>query len=469
MNDRVVNIRIGDLVELVTKGTTPSRGKGFSERGVNYIKSECIGYDGTIDTSKFVFIDEETHSKLLRSQLREGDILFSMAGAFLGKNAVVKNNMIPANTNQALAIIRVKRELADPYFVAYSLRTKYMIRYINSMSAQSAQPNINFQEIRSLQIRLPELQEQKAIAHILGTLDHKIELNRKMNETLEAMAQALFKSWFVDFDPVLDKVLAASNPIPEALQAKADKRKAVHKNGQYKPLPKDIQDLFPAAFEYNDELGKWIPEGWEGTNLNNNLDTISKTYDFKEVSKVVFLNTGDICNGSFLHSNYSITETLPGQAKKSIETGDILYSEIRPKNKRFAFVNFDAKNYVVSTKLMVLRPKSNVDPLFFYQILKSEKTISILQHLAETRSGTFPQITFTTLEKIKYCFPNNDSLVNKYCSYLRLIYQKNVSLNTNTDDLIKARDLLLSQLISGKTRLPKSFTKTFETKAAAAS
>lgn len=82
-------------------------------------------------------------------------------------------------------------------------------------------------------------------------------------------------------------------------------------------------------------------------------DNISRPYKFKGKDKVIFINTGDVLEGKFLHSNYSKVKDLPGQAKKAIEYGDILYSEIRPGNRRFAFVDFDAKDYVVSTKFMV--------------------------------------------------------------------------------------------------------------------
>ena len=120
-----------------------------------------------------------------------------------------------------------------------------------------------------MEIFLPPLETQKAIAHILGSLDDKIELNRQMNATLEAIAQALFKSWFVDFDPVIDNALAAGNPIPEPLQARAEARKAL--GDKRKPLPEAIQQQFPSAFEYSDELG-WIPEGWRVNKLNSLLD-----------------------------------------------------------------------------------------------------------------------------------------------------------------------------------------------------
>jgi type I restriction enzyme, S subunit len=98
--------RLGELTEKITKGTTPTTiGHPFIENGINFIKAESILMDGSIDPSKFVFIDSKTHSKLKRSQIEENDLLFSMAGMVLGKTAVVKKEFLPANTNQALAII----------------------------------------------------------------------------------------------------------------------------------------------------------------------------------------------------------------------------------------------------------------------------------------------------------------------------------------------------------------------------
>jgi type I restriction enzyme, S subunit len=190
---------LGELTELVTKGTTPSNlGEGFTEFGVNFIKSEAVGYNGKINKSKFVFISHEMHEKLRRSQLKENDILFSMAGVFLGKNALVTQEILPANTNQALAIIRLDQDKALPKFIHYFLRQQSMIELINNMSGQSAQPTINFQEIKSIEIGLPNLPEQKAIAAVLSSRDDKIDLLHRQNATLEAMAETLFRQWFVE-------------------------------------------------------------------------------------------------------------------------------------------------------------------------------------------------------------------------------------------------------------------------------
>lgn len=126
-------------------------------------------------------------------------------------------------------------------------------------------------------------------------------------------------------------------------------------------------------------------------------DTISETCKRTD-NMVVLINTSDVLEGEVLNHTPVPNENLKGQFKKTFQRNDILYSEIRPANKRFAFIDFeDTSRYIASTKLMVLRPRKDVVlPLFLYAILKSRDVIEELQHLAETRSGTFPQITFSS-------------------------------------------------------------------------
>lgn len=147
-------------------------------------------------------------------------------------------------------------ELADTTFICYALQIANIESYISG----STRPKITQADMKKIPIFCPPLPEQKAIAHILGTLDDKIELNRQTNQTLEAMAQALFQSWFVDFDPVIDKALAAGNEIPEAFQAKAAARQAM--GDQRLALPEEVTALFPDSFVFTEEMG-WVPEGWE--------------------------------------------------------------------------------------------------------------------------------------------------------------------------------------------------------------
>ncbi len=137
--------------------------------------------------------------------------------------------------------------------------------------------------------------------------------------------------------------------------------------------------------------------------LKQILCSISETCNFSQHPNVIFLNTGDIFDGKILHNNYSESKFLPGQAKKTIKNQDILFSEIRPANKRFALVCVeDPQNYVVSTKLMVLRCyNSNYSVDYVYSFLTQPSLLSKLQTLAESRSGTFPQITFSEIANLE--------------------------------------------------------------------
>jgi type I restriction enzyme S subunit len=133
---------------------------------------------------------------------------------------------------------------------------------------------------------------------------------------------------------------------------------------------------------------------------------VSETFQFTD-KKVIFLNTSDIEWGKFLHSNYSTPKTLPGQAKKRIKKNDILFSEIRPANGRFALVTMDdTADYVVSTKLLVLRVKENIFPEWAYIMITAPDMLRQLQTIAESRSGTFPQITFDTIKNIEINLPD---------------------------------------------------------------
>jgi type I restriction enzyme S subunit len=195
-------ISLSEVCSLITKGTTPTaQDGGFQKTGINYIKSESLSYSGSIDRSAFFFISASTHDKLRRSQIQDRDILYSIAGANLGKCGIVSEDILPANTNQAVAIIRVDRRRVSPEFVSYVLRNKAFVQMVLGGVAQSAQPNVNLADIGRFKIPAWPLPYQQAVASVLGALDDKININRLMNETLECIGRAIFKDWFVDFGP----------------------------------------------------------------------------------------------------------------------------------------------------------------------------------------------------------------------------------------------------------------------------
>ena len=180
---------------------------------------------------------------------------------------------------------------------------------------------------------------------------------------------------------------------------------------------------------------------WTECIIGDLCETISETYKGDD-EKVVLINTSDVLEGKVLNHRPVQNKNLKGQFKKTFKRNDILYSEIRPANKRFAFIDFDAtSNYIASTKLMVLRHNDKVLPEYLFAILKSNYMLAELQHLAETRSGTFPQITFSSeLAPIKVRLPDKTTQ-KQIVSILSSIEQKisvNCDINNNLEQQAKA-------------------------------
>ena len=165
--------------------------------------------------------------------------------------------------------------------------------------------------------------------------------------------------------------------------------------------------------------------------LGEFIDSISDTTPILK-EKVILINTSDVENGETLNHKYVENKNLKGQFKKRFKKVDILYSEIRPKNKRFAYIDFDSKDYIASTKLMVLRNNGNIDNDFLFQILKSDTVIDYLQMIAESRSGTFPQITFNELSNVEIYIPDIE-IQKKISKFLQKI-DKKIKLNNQIND-----------------------------------
>ncbi|HHL5088539.1 TPA: restriction endonuclease subunit S, partial [Escherichia coli] len=155
------------------------------------------------------------------------------------------------------AIIGTAKNENESHFWFYLLKKIDL----NNYSTGSGQPLINQTIINTISVTIPKLSEKRvSIGHFLRHFDQKINLSLNINQSLEQMSQTLFKSWFVDFDPVIDNALDAGNPIPEALQSRAELRQKVRSSADFKPLPVEIRSLFPSEFEET-ELG-WVPKGW---------------------------------------------------------------------------------------------------------------------------------------------------------------------------------------------------------------
>ncbi len=387
--------KLGELTEIVTKGTTPSTlGEGFTEYGVNFIKSEAVGYDGRIDRSTFVFISPEMHEKLKRSQLKENDILFSMAGVFLGKNAMVLDDMLPANTNQALAIIRINQKKALPKFIHYFFRNPCTIEFVNNISGQSAQPNINFQEIKSIEINLPEIPEQKAIAAVLSSLDDKIDLLHRQNKTLESMAETLFRHWFIE--------------------------------------------------EAQDDWGEYSVSDFADHFKENVVPAKSKSEYYHHYSLPAF-DDGKRPNlelGSEILSN-----------KYKVVEHSILVSKLNPKVPRIWPVSsLPSKNSICSTEFQVLKPKNIKLYGYLLFLLRSNDAVDALSMAASGTSGSHQRVRPEDIFNIKTILPSLAS-AEQYSDMVIPGIAKTSSNLSQIETLEKIRDTLLPKLMSGEVRV----------------
>jgi type I restriction enzyme S subunit len=183
---------------------------------------------------------------------------------------------------------------------------------------------------------------------------------------------------------------------------------------------------------------------WEFSELGKEAINASRPFSFRDFPEVVFVNTSDVLAGKFLHADVSEGAGLPGQAKKALRLNDILLTEIRPGNGRYAYVDFDASNYVVSTKFMVIETLGRVSPRFLYHVLTNQSALDEFQRIAESRSGTFPQITFDSIAHFPVPVPpkaDQDNLVaflDALDDRITLLRETNATLEAIAQALFKS-------------------------------
>ena len=304
---------------------------------------------------------------------------------------------------------------------AYYLLKQFDFRVYNSGSAQ---PSLNRNFIHPIPVDIPHLPQQRAIANILGTLDDKIELNRRMNETLEAMARALFKSWFVDFDPV---------------RAKAE--------GRDLGLPQSLADLFPARLVDSD-LGE-IPEGWEAGTVADlsalNPETWTKGERPEEIRYVDLSNTK---RGRIEAITPYATAEAPSRAQRVLWPGDTIVGTVRPGNSSYALVS--ESGLTGSTGFAVLRPKAAECTEFVYLAATSATRIDDLAHLAD--GAAYPAVRSDVVAATPIVQPDDKVLI-LFSSAAGALLGRIAHSEKESCTLACLRDLLLPKLMSGEVRL----------------
>lgn len=436
------------------------KSKDFIETGIPVIKIKNVKAGCFVDNN-FSYVDERFIDEKPSKVARENDVLITMSGnrhdgnaeTWVGKVALFtkeKRYLI----NQRVGALRLKDGVdIDPIFVAYSLSAwKYQNWFISIANSSGGQANISPNQILSTSILLPPIGEQKAIAHILSSLDDKIELNRQMNETLEAMAQTLFKSWFVDFDPVIDNALLAGNDIPGPLKERAEMRQAQLDSGKAK-TNSEINDLFPSEFEFTEELG-WIPQGWEVSKIEKEYETVgggtpsTKNPDFWEDGDIHWTTPKDLSGKQskiLLDTDRKITEL--GLAKISsglLPVNTVLMSSRAP----VGYLALAKIPVAINQGYIAFKCNKTLTSEYAIQWAESEMA-QIKQRAGGT---TFSEISKRNFRDIDILVPSSE-LVERYSETVKSIYDKVTANEKQSNTLANLRDTLLPKLMSGELRI----------------
>jgi type I restriction enzyme S subunit len=412
--------RLGEVTDFLSGGTPSKDRPDYWVGSVPWVSAK--------DMKRFRLDDSEDHvseDAVANGTKRVpgGSVLLLARGMTLLNDIPICVISRPMTFNQDVKALRPKPHVRNDYLPYLLLGNKDRLLSLVDLAGHGT-GRLNSDELKALDVALPPPDEQRAIAHILGTLDDKIELNRRMNETLEAMARALFKSWFVDFDPV---------------RAKAE--------GRDPGLPQPLADLFPDSFE-DSELGE-IPRGWEVGTLADvstlNPEVWSKETRPPEINYVDLSNTK---RGRIEAVTPHAASDAPSRAQRVLRPGDTIVGTVRPGNGSYAFISSDG--LTGSTGFAVLRPRAAQYVGFVYLAATAADNIDALQHLAD--GGAYPAVSPEIVAATSVVRPDR-KVLGRFSLAVRPLLAMMADNEQQSRTLADLRDALLPKLISGELRV----------------
>lgn len=403
------------------------------------------------------FIDDVKYEKLKRFTVLPNDLIISCSGT-VGKISLIKENDPLGIISQALLILRVNTEKINPLFLYYFLISAKGQFSLLKASHGAVQQNIAPRNVvEKIEIPYPLLFTQNKIVAILNNLDRKIEKNNQINETLEAMAQAIFKSWFVDFDPVKAKVEAKAKGLDDDAINRAAMRVIASKTDteldeMQAESPAEYANLQTTASHFPDELVEselgMIPKGWEVKELSKIID-FNPPRRIKKGELAPYVGMADIPEKGYRIDNFIYREM--GSGARFIN-GDTLFARITPclENGKTAYVDILKKNEVAwgSTEFIVMRPRIDISTSIAYLIARLDSFRSIAIQSMVGTSGR-QRADRKTLEQIPWVVAPIEmyKLFGKFSnSYMNLAKSK----HEENQSLIELRDSLLPKLLSGE-------------------
>ena len=401
-----------------------SLGGGFAFKSSQYtpcgrfiLRTINITDDYAITRNGATFISEVEAQEYERFSLQEYDTLFVMVAATLGKIGLVRRKDLPALLNQNMWVIRAREGRISPAYLHYVFRelSKIPLAWVGG----SARSFLRRDDVRNLTFVLPPMVVQTRIAELLSALDDKIELNRRMNETLEASARALFRDWFVDFGPT---------------RAKAEGRPAY--------LAPDLWSFFPDRL---DDDG--VPEGWTLGTLGN----IAQSVDWKVEPSKIDLDTPYIGLEHMPRRSVALADWegagKVSSAKSGFKTGQILFGKLRPYFHKVGLAPLDG---ICSTDIVVMEVKQERHAAMLLACVSSDDFVAFAD---QSSTGTkMPRTSWPMMSRYPLPIPA-PALADRFQSVAAPMLEQ-IMANIHASRILAAtRDALLPKLMSGELRV----------------
>jgi len=394
--------------------------------GVPVIRGNNIS-DSLSLVGEFVYVSDDTADELRSSNVFAGDLVFPHRGA-IGLVAIVPEDEYPRYMlSTSLMKLSVNTELVDPLFVYYYFRSEHGRHTLLRYSSTVGTPGIGqpLASLRSIRLEIPPLWEQRHVIRVLSAIDDRIQLNRRMNETLEAIARALFKSWFVDFDPVRAK----------------DK-------GRDPGLPQPIAGLFPDRVE-NTELGE-IPAGWKPGSLGDVAEHPRRATGPDEIVEgTPYIALEHMPRRSIALSEWASADGVES-GKFAFQRGEILFGKFRPYFHKVGVAPVDG---VCSTDIVVVHPLAEE---WFGITLGTLSSDQFVEFTSAGSTGTkMPRTGWNEMARYRIAIPPSP-VARAFNDRVRPMVDRMVASTHENRTLAAIRDALLAKLISGEIRVPQA-------------
>jgi len=400
----------------------------YTSDGIPVIRGQNMGASRWVE-GEFAFVSTEKADSLSANLARPGDLIFTQRGT-LGQVAIVPDDHFGRYLiSQSQMKLTVDQSKADNLFLYYIFSSPEQQDYIRRNAIQTGVPHTNLGILRNTPLLLPPLNEQRAIAHILGALDDKIELNRRMNETLEAMARAIFKSWFVDFDPVRTKAEGRQPSGMDAVTAA----------------------LFPDSFD-DSPLGK-IPKGWKTARLGEIAENPRRGVHPNEAQdETAYIGLEHMPRKSIALSSWGRSGEVASN-KFEFRKGEILFGKLRPYFHKVGVAPVDG---VCSTDILVVAPKSEE---WYGVVLAHVSSEEFVAYTDAASTGTkMPRTNWQDMARYEVALPDS-RLAIAFNRFARTLVERVRQTILELHSLAAIRDMLLPKLVSGEIRVKPSQLK----------